>query len=56
MHLPSRPVLALAAAVGVATIIVVSAYGADASPAAYVGFAATLAIIAWGVNRERDDL
>ena len=56
MHLPSWPVLALAAAIGIAAIVVVSAYGADARPAAYAGGVAALAIIVWGVVRERENL
>lgn len=50
---PARWIVAVAVALGSATIVIASAYGALARPAAYCGGVVALAVIGWGALRER---
>jgi hypothetical protein len=52
--MPSTWVVATALALGAAAIVIASAYGEPARPAAYVGGIVAAAVIAWGIARERD--
>jgi hypothetical protein len=57
MKWPSGPppwVVALGVVLAVATIIIVSAAGEPARPAAYCGAAVGLAILIWGTARQSD--
>jgi hypothetical protein len=51
--MPASWIVATALALAAVTIVIVSAYGAHARPAAYAGGAVGAAIIVWGLARER---